>query len=165
MLHVSQRKRPITIDMLHSFANILLSGDHINNVGLLACILTGFFSFFPSSNLLPKSQSQFHSLRQLSRASFRLYTWDVVLSVFYTKSRQFPDEPLCIPIPKIKNSVICPVRTLQQHFKQFPAPPSSPAFLVREKFSNSFTFCCRASHSHQINGINFTSRSTSSFHS
>ena len=53
MLHVSQCKRPITIDMLHKFANILLSGDHINNNSLLACILTGFFSFFRSSNLLP----------------------------------------------------------------------------------------------------------------
>ena len=132
MLHVSQRKRPITIDMLHSFANILLSGDHINNVSILACILTGFFSFFRSSNILPKSQSQFHSLRQLSRASFRFCPWGVVLSVFHTKNRQFPDKPLCTPIPKIKNSVICPVRTLQQHFKQFPAPTSCPAFLVRE---------------------------------
>ena len=132
MLHVSQRKRPITIDMLHRFANILLSGDHIYNISLLACILTGFFSFFRSSNLLPKSQSQFHSLRQLSRASFRFYPWGVVLSFFYTKNRQFPDEPLCRPIPKIQHSVICPLRTLQQHFKQFPAPPSSPAFLVSE---------------------------------
>ena len=43
MLHVFQCKRPITIDTLHSFTNILLSGDHINNVSLLACILTGFF--------------------------------------------------------------------------------------------------------------------------
>ena len=55
MLHVSQRKRPINMDMLHRFANILLSGDHINNISLLACILTGFFSFFRSSNLLLKS--------------------------------------------------------------------------------------------------------------
>ena len=91
-----------------------------------------FLLLFRSSNPLSKSQGQFNSLRQLSRPSFRFYPWDVVLSVFCTKNRQFPDEPLCIPILKIKNSVICPVQTLQQHLKQFPAPPSSPAFLVRE---------------------------------
>ena len=133
MLHVSQPKRPITTDILHRFANILFSGDHINNISLLACILSSFFSFFRSSNLLPMLQSQFHSLRQLSRASFRFYTHGVLSLVFPAPKLPVSRRTtLCIPIPKIQHSVICPVRTLQQHFKQFPAPSSSPAFLVRE---------------------------------
>ena len=103
MIYVSQRKRPITIHMLYQFAEILLPGGHINNICLLASILVGFFSFFRSSNLLPNStsKSDFNPLRQLSRGSFRFYDGGVVLTVFYTKSCQFPNETLYIPIPRI----------------------------------------------------------------
>ena len=76
MIYVSQWKRPITIQMLYQFAKILLPGGHTNNICLLACILVGFFSFFRSSNLLPKStsKSDFSPLRQLSRGSFSSMT-------------------------------------------------------------------------------------------
>ena len=104
-----------------------------------------FFSFFRSSNLLPKStsKSDFHPLRQLSRGSFRFYDGGVVLNVFYTKSHQFPNEPLCIPIPRIPNSPICPVATLQRHFKTFSKRTSnSPAFLIQDNSHvRSLTVC------------------------
>ena len=103
MIYVFQQKHPITIQMLYQFAEILLlgGGGHINSICLLACILVGFFSFFRSSNLLPKStsKSDFNLLRQLSRGPFRFYNRGVVLTVFYTKSCQFSNELLCIPIP------------------------------------------------------------------
>ena len=145
MIYVSQWKRPITIQMLYQFAEILLPGGHINNICLLACILVGFFSFFRSSNLLPKSTStsDFNPLRQLSRGSFRFYDGGVVLTVFYTKSHQFPNEPLCIPISQIPNSSICPVATLQCHFKTFSKRTSnSPAFLIQDNSCvRSLTVC------------------------
>ena len=132
MVHISQWKKPITIDMLHSFANILLPSTAKNNVTILSCILVGFFSFFRSSNLLPKSPNKFNPLCQLSRASFRFYSWGIILSVLYTKNCQSPDEPLCIPIPTIPGLPICPVSLPQQNFHNFKDYPSdSPAFLVR----------------------------------
>ena len=92
-----------------------------------------FFSFFKSSNLLPKSPNKFNPLHQLSRAPFRLYSWGIVLSFLCTKNRQSPDEPSCIPIPTIPGSPICPVSLLLQNFHNFKDYPSdSPAFLVRQ---------------------------------
>ena len=131
-IYMSQWKKPITIDMLHSFANILLPST-AKNVTLLSCILVGFFSFFRSSNLLPKSPNKFNPLHQLSRASFHFYSWGIVLFVLYTKNLQSPDEPLCIPIPTIPCSPICPILLLQQNFHNFKDYPSdSLAFLVRQ---------------------------------
>ena len=54
------------------------------------------------------------------------------MSVIHTKNRQCPDEDLCIPIPKIRNSPICPVSAPQSHVKNFSFTPHTPASLVQD---------------------------------
>ena len=77
--------------------------------------------------------SQRTSLQWLfSGASFHFYSWGIVLTVSYTKNRQCHCEPLCIPIPKIPKSQICPIALLQKHFRNFKFSKNSPAFLVHD---------------------------------
>ena len=159
MIYISQWKKPITTDMLHSFANILLPSATKNNITVLSCILVGFFSFFRSSNLLPKSPNKFNPLCQLSRDSFRFYSWGIILSVLCTKNHQSPDEPLWILMPTIPGSPICPILLLQQNFHNFKDYPSdSPAFLVRPSLIvpslTSAELCTAIKHLVTIIGLN-----------
>lgn len=122
------RKLPLTIDMLNKIVPMLQ-----NNSGLKAIVLTGFFTFARKSNLVPPSQGQFNAEKHLCRGSFVFNEWGVIIKICWSKTIQFNERTLYLPIVSLDNSHLCPVTAIKQHFAKFPAEDDQPAFY----YSNS----------------------------
>ena len=97
-----------------------------------AAFLVTFFSFLRISNLVPYTLSEVHS-----NASFFLRHTNITftasgayLHVFKTKTIQFKQKILEIPLPIIPGSILCPVAALTTYFRLVPASSNSPVFLA-----------------------------------
>ena len=55
-------------------------------------------------------------------------SWGAAITVMWTKTRQFGDMALVVPIPFIPNSNLCPVKALKALFQAVHIPSSTPAF-------------------------------------
>ena len=131
------KKLPITPQILLGiFKTISLHSS--KDVAFWAACLVAFFSFFRKSNLLVSSQHEFDPSRHLSRQNVQFHPEGVILRIFKTKTIQFSERYLEIPLPSIQNSPLCPAKALLLSFKFVPTVVSpSPAFLYWD--NNSIT--------------------------
>lgn len=126
--HVSS-KLPITPKILLEIFT-LLSLHNSKHLCFWAACLVAFFSFLRKSNLFPKSAKDFDVHQQLSRENVVFYPNGICLNVLRTKTIQFLERTLQIPLPRIPASPMCPAKALLLNFKQVPAVSSpSPLFL------------------------------------
>lgn len=126
---VSQ-KLPITIDILNRIYAILDPHNQTHTV-LWASFLIAFFGFLRKSNLIPPNTSTFHPSKHISRGSFSHQPdGTLVLHLTWSKTVQFQQRVISIPYSPIPNSPLCPVSAYTRMISLFPAPPSSPAFIV-----------------------------------
>ena len=96
----TRQKLPITQQILRSIKtqlNLNLSAD----ITFWAACLVAFFSFFRKSNLLPPSAAGFDKNCHLRRKDVILCSWGVVLVVRWSKTIQFRQKRLLIPLPKL----------------------------------------------------------------
>ena len=70
------------------------------------------FGFFHKSHLLPVSECQYDSSKQFSRSSFQFYSWGALLIVQWSKTIQFRERIVQIPLPVIPCSSLCPVTSI-----------------------------------------------------
>ncbi|CAC5389298.1 unnamed protein product [Mytilus coruscus] len=83
-----------------------------------------------TSNLLTLSATGFDPDRHLSRQNVIFQLDGVLLRISKSKTIQFAERHLDIPLPIIKNSPLCPAQALLLNFKLVPAIKTpSPAFL------------------------------------
>ena len=68
----------------------------------------------------------------LTRSNVSFSAADVVLRVYRTKTIQFHQRVLEIPLPLIPNSILCSVFALKNYFSLAPAPLDLPLFMVSE---------------------------------
>lgn len=129
--HKTRAKLPITLDILYQlFFDIDL--QHPLELCFWAACLTAFFSFLRKSNLVPISAEAFDPVRHLNRSDFQFGEQEVLISVRATKTIQFSQKSLSIPIPRIPDSPLCPAVTLWLLFRTNPAPDTAPAFSFRQ---------------------------------
>lgn len=96
-----------------------------------AAIILCFRSLLRKSNVLPTSKAlDPHIIR---RRDVRFYTWGLVLNVYSTKTIQFRERKLEIPIFTVESSPLCAVTLLKRHWDRFPATPDSPLFMKPAK--------------------------------
>lgn len=125
----SRRKFPITPAILMDIFSILPL-DNSKDLCFWAACLVAFFSFLRKSNLFTTSRSAFDPLRHLSRQNIIFQEDGVCVRLLKTKTIQFSERALEIPLPRVINSPLCPSKALLLNFKQVPASSSpSPAFL------------------------------------
>ena len=122
---------PITIDILLRIFQSF-QPRNVFHACMRAAFLVAFFSFLRISNLVPYTLSEVHS-----SASFFLRCRDITftaagayLHVFKTKTIQFKQKILEIPLPVIPNSILCLVTALTTYFTLVPASSNSPVFLA-----------------------------------
>ncbi|XP_052069783.1 uncharacterized protein LOC127708704 [Mytilus californianus] len=122
-------KLPLTPKILNEIFT-LLSLSSSKDLCFWAACLVAFFSFLRKSNLFAPSLSAFDPVRQLSREDITFHAEGVRLRVVKTKTIQFSERVLEIPLPRVNNSHLCPSKALLLNFKQVPAISSpSPVFL------------------------------------
>ncbi|XP_077986280.1 integrase/recombinase xerD homolog [Glandiceps talaboti] len=130
-LQPTSQKLPITPSMLLQFYKLLDMASP-KDVTLWAAILLGFFSFFRKSNLVPKSIQDFDPSKHLCRGKISVSDFGLVVGVTWSKTIQFRERCLTIPIACIPGSVLCPKHAFNHMCDLIPAAPSSPAFVFPE---------------------------------
>ena len=111
------RKLPITKDILfrlHSLLNMTSSFD----ATFWAICLTAFFGFFRKSHLLPTSVHNFNPRKQFIKSDSTFHSWGVAISVRWSKTLQFQERLVHIPLHTIPNSPLCPIAAIL-HFLHF----------------------------------------------
>ena len=122
-------KLPITPKILLYIFELISLHDSKQLCFWAAC-LVAFFSFLRKSNLFPRSAVHFDANHQISREHVIFNPTGVCLNVLKTKTIQFSERTLKIPLPRIPDSPMCPAKAIMLNFKQVPAVSSpSPLFL------------------------------------
>lgn len=120
-------KKGISIPMLRKFRDSLDSSDRFQ-LALWAAISVGFFSFLRAGNLVPRSAQDPSGVLFLRRSDIKFRDDHAVLKVRRSKTNQFGDRKVCIPIPEISGDPICPVLALKALFRAHKAIATLPAF-------------------------------------
>ena len=127
MVHLPHRKAPLTPAILLQFYCHLNICDSAH-LALWCALLVGFFSFFRSANLVPRSFEKFSTHQALSRGSVTFASSGALLTVTRTKTRQAGDTALVVPVPHIPGSPLCPTTALHFLLNSVSAPASHPLF-------------------------------------
>lgn len=118
-------KLPITPDILLGIRS-LLDFNSTFDMAFWAASLVAFFSFFRKSNLLPQSHLTFNPNKQLSKSNICFSPQGVVIQVSWSKTIQYQDRTLQIPLPFIPSSKLCPSTALWLSSKQGSSSNLSP---------------------------------------
>ena len=106
------QKLPITPDILRLIHSHIDLSSPIDVAFWSACLIA-FFGFLRKSSLLPKSRD-ITSAPVLSRKDVSFSDSGALLSIRHTKTIQFCERILQIPIIRISNSILCPVTALEK---------------------------------------------------
>ena len=122
---------PVTVDIL---LNVFQHFDWSNQLHICmhALSLVAIFSFLRISNLVPYALVDCHPdyTYFLRHQNVSFAESGAALRVYRTKTTQFKQRILEIPLPFIPNSVLCPVTALTNYFCTVPTLASSPLFIV-----------------------------------
>ena len=112
-----QAKLPITPQILrhlHSTIDVASSLD----VAFWTACLVAFFTFFRKSNLFPASATSFDPDRNLTPSDVQIFSSFALITVNWTRTIQFQNKKLTVPISRIPGSILCHVSMLQYYFHQ-----------------------------------------------
>ena len=101
------------------------------DLSLWCSYLVTFYCLFRKSNSVPKSTKNFDRKRTLLRKHIKVDTNNnmVYVQVTFSKTIQFGQRELIIPIPGNNDSAMDPVRHLHALSVLCPCPTDSPAFM------------------------------------
>ena len=126
--HVHQAQA-ITLEMLKGMA------AHVDfkspqDIAIWAAILLAFFCLLRKSNYVPISGDAFDAEKQLCRRDIIIGTNCLLVHIKWSKTIQFAQRALVIPVLAIPNSPLCAVEAYKNVVKMVKANPSDPAFSV-----------------------------------
>ena len=109
------QKLPITIDILFRIWKTLNFRSSLDSSFWAIC-LTAFFGMFRKSHLLTCNMSSFSPDKQFTKSDFLFHSWGVVIKVRWSKTIQFRDRVVSIPLSYIPDSPLCPVHAILHAF-------------------------------------------------
>ena len=112
------------------------------NAMFWAICLIDFYSYFRKSNLLIPSLEKFDSNKHLRNTHLLIFNWGIIVVVRWSKVIQFKQRTLYVPIPKIENSLLCPLQAYSHAMELAPRTQlSESAFItyINDKVS-PFTY-------------------------
>ena len=124
------RKLPITPALLRSILSHLDMSVSVDIVVWAAC-LSLFHGLLRRSNLMPLSRSTFDASRHLRRRDIIFHLWGCELVIRWSKTIQYKSRCLGIPLPRRKDSLLCPVAAIFQATSLTAAAcPDGPALVI-----------------------------------
>ena len=134
MPHETKQMKPITPEMLVRIYDVV---DFTNMTDMVAWVATlvGFTLFLRRSNLVPEAMDKFEPEKQFCRKDFNILdpTSVMMAEVRWSKTIQFKQKVLRLPILPAGNKSICPVLWVHYMIEQIPGEPGDPAFMVLHK--------------------------------
>ena len=67
---------------------------------------------FRKSHLLPVSPALFDQRKQLTKADIKMFPWGVLITIRWSKTIQFRERIVEIPLPRIPRSKLCPTAAI-----------------------------------------------------
>ena len=164
--HLPRRALPITPLILLQMYEFLDMEDSLD-ITFWSLFLLSFFMMSRKSNLVPTSVDSFNEKKQLCRKDIFILQHTLMVEVKWSKTIQFGERKLRIPISCISDSVLCPVSAFKHMTEIVPAPKDAPAFCKRVKekiFPITYgEFQTKLRHLIQLTGRNSSVYSTHSF--
>ena len=99
-------------------------------------ILIGFYLFLRKSNLVPDSSVTFNPEQKLARGDVFIAGWLVVLDIRWSKTIQYKEKELLLPLIPAKCQAICPIYLIWYMLMSIPWQPQDPLFSVPKKGRN-----------------------------
>ena len=123
-----RQKLPITPEILRAIYASLDLNDSVN-VAFWAACLCAFYTFCRKSSLVPKSVRPHHARLSLQRHDVTLGRSGALVTFRHSKTLQFWNRTLVVPIPRVSNSPLCPVTALARLLQATAAAlPEAPLF-------------------------------------
>lgn len=123
-----EQAEPMTPELLMKIAP-LVDTDNLKQVVAFTAMVLGFFLFLRSANLTCKTQfTSFDPEQNLTRADIRLAAQIAVICVRFSKTIQYKQRTLWMPVIQVMNKSICPLAWLRFMLSKIPAPGTAPAF-------------------------------------
>ena len=129
MQHTVRQAAPITpllLAQIHSLLNFRKKID----VVFWATLLLGFFMMVRASNLVPRARNKWSPVRQLKRSSLSFNKKGMMVKVKWSKTIQFQQRVLDIPVFKILKSILCPIAAIKKVLKISKATDNGPLLAV-----------------------------------
>ena len=142
--HAIKQAKPITPEILLKISKVVHYAD---NVELMAWVetLLGFYMFLRKSNLVPDTMDDFDGTKQFQRQHIKITGPENVMMVeiHWSKTIQFKQKVLRVPVLPAKNKNICPVLWMYILINKVHAKPTEPVFLIRQGLERK---CLSANH-------------------
>ena len=123
------QKLPITPDLLLHIQTMLNFRSSFD-ASFWAICLVSFFGMLRKSHLLASSAQQFDPAKQLLTSDLELLPWGALITLRWSKTIQFRERVVQLPLPLIPNSPLCPIVAIQRALSfTVNAPSPSPAFM------------------------------------
>jgi hypothetical protein len=122
---------PITPEILLDFYK-WLDFSVEKHVVLWSLILLAFYIMARKSNMVPNQVSKFDPHKQLCRSDISINKDLLLVTIKWSKTNQFGQRRLQIPVLAIPGSVLCPYLAYTRMCTLIPAPSDSPAFVVHK---------------------------------
>ena len=94
--------------------------------------MVGFTMFLRKSNLVPEAMDKFEPEHQFTRSDIHITSplAPMMCSLRWTKTIQFKQKVLRLPVLPVNNKKICPVMWMHYMITTIPALPSDSAFTI-----------------------------------
>lgn len=129
--------------LLKIFDNLNLSPGH---TAFRAAVLLSFRALLRKSHITTSDSS-------LRREDVTFFNWGLLLTIKKSKTIQFKQEILKIPISYVSNTQLCAVHWLKKHIEECPVPGDKlllqipgvhgPTPLTYEIYQSTLKFCCK----------------------
>lgn len=129
------RKQAITPQMLHEMSACLNLTSPLH-AAMWSLFLVAFFSFLRKSNLVISNAS--NSTKVLCLSDLQFTAHGASLDIRETKTIQFKQRKLSIPIPSISGSRLCPISALRNHLLLNQPALNQPLFSVLSASGSSY---------------------------
>lgn len=133
--HTPNRAPPITPDILSKLVSVTDLADG-QGVTFMCAFLFTFFLFARVSNIIPQAASRFDKVQHLCRGDIFECRAGLLVLFKWSKTIQFGERRLMLPLVRLENSPICPVAMYSRMLNFYPAPPSAPAFTYSSRRGN-----------------------------
>ena len=132
MQYTVKQAAPITPQLLLQMSKVVNYKDKIETIAWTA-VLLGFYMFLRKSNLVPDTMDKFDQLQQFRRADANLLGPGkaMMFKIRWTKTLQFRQRILRVPVLSADNQAICPVFWVHKMLQDNPGVPPDPLFLMQ----------------------------------
>ena len=127
--YVPRQAPPMTPQLLKQIFQLLDFSDEDDTI-FWAVLLVGFFLLLRKSNLVPDSASTFDGSKQIKRSDLEFNSDHIKVTLNWLKNKEIGNNtPHRFALPKIPNSVLCPVAALLRVLELVPADSHQSVFV------------------------------------